>query len=424
MWVQKFGFLTAKQGLFIALSQIHYASSSVRLLPLKFRSASFVKFMSAFREMLENPPRCGFAVDVWALGCVLRTCIGGTTDDDLSVISESFSRAFPGHQPELRHLIMSMLLHQSDERLKAENIARHNYLLETSWFNTHSLLGTRKGKNKIDNHMLDNFEPFGLQPSQGHLPGSQNNQQKIRTGSDGSTLTTYATNYSKERHVLKDIGNVPLPRFLRSRSTSNLGESVLCESAISGHTVISERQAIPWKLSNDHDTDPHSLEHTVRPGGSTANTSSLVHHVAVSNIPIGTTRPLPIDTRSLSPKLHKLAMGTITILKSRSLLVDFRQNQRRLGLKGDQVIVISNQGTSIMIFHAPHLSVPTCLLEPIHQYNLDNLPSVYWKQYNDAANFVDRLRRKIPFVRSLVYVIISLTLRNRLSCINREQNVP
>ncbi len=53
-----------------------------------------------------------------------------------------------------------------------------------------------------------------------------------------------------------------------------------------------------------------------------------------------------------------------------------------------------------MIFHAPHLSVPTCLLEPIHQYNLDALPSAYWKMYNDAANFVDRLKRKIPFVRT------------------------
>lgn len=119
---------------------------------------------------------------------------------------------------------------------------------------------------------------------------------------------------------------------------------------MSDHTAISERQDLPWKLINDHETDANSLENTLRPGGSMADVPSLLHRVPVPNIPIGTTRPLPVDTRSLSPKVHKLAMGTITILNSRSLLVDFRQNLRRLGLKGDQVMVISGQGTSVRFY--------------------------------------------------------------------------
>ena len=67
------------------------------------------------------------------------------------------------------------------------------------------------------------------------------------------------------------------------------------------------------------------------------------------NIPIGTTRPLPINTLLLGPKTHKLANGNLTILPSHSLLVDFRENRRRRGLRGDEVLLISPTGTSVSL---------------------------------------------------------------------------
>ena len=67
------------------------------------------------------------------------------------------------------------------------------------------------------------------------------------------------------------------------------------------------------------------------------------------NIPIGTTRPQPINTFLLAPKTHKLANGNLTILPSHSLLVDFRENRRRRGLRGDEVLLISPTGTSVSL---------------------------------------------------------------------------
>ena len=67
------------------------------------------------------------------------------------------------------------------------------------------------------------------------------------------------------------------------------------------------------------------------------------------NIPIGTIRPQPMNTLLLAPKTHKLANGNLTILPSHSLLVDFRENQRRRGLKGDEVLLISPTGTSVSL---------------------------------------------------------------------------
>jgi hypothetical protein len=67
------------------------------------------------------------------------------------------------------------------------------------------------------------------------------------------------------------------------------------------------------------------------------------------NIPIGTTRPQPINTLLLAPKTHKLASGNLTILPSHSLLVDFRENRRRRGLRGDEVLLISPAGTSVSL---------------------------------------------------------------------------
>ena len=69
----------------------------------------------------------------------------------------------------------------------------------------------------------------------------------------------------------------------------------------------------------------------------------------IPSLPVGTTRPQPINTLLLAPKTHKLANGNLTILPSHSLLVDFRENQRRRGLRGDEVLMISPTGTSVSL---------------------------------------------------------------------------
>nr|GAT58797.1 predicted protein [Mycena chlorophos] len=111
---------------------------------------------------------------------------------------------------------------------------------------------------------------------------------------------------------------------------------------------------------------------------------------------IGTTRPVPFTTALLTPESHKIVHGHITVLPSRSLLVDFREAERRRGQKGNEVLVIDPHGLKVEVYAAPHLSVPCCLAEPVKRFKLLELPTTYWKQYNDAALLVERIKQRTP----------------------------
>jgi polo-like kinase 4 len=73
--------------------------------------------------------------------------------------------------------------------------------------------------------------------------------------------------------------------------------------------------------------------------------SLLADHPAID-----TTRPLQFTTSFLGPQTHKTTHGQVTILPSRSLLVDFREGERRRGSKGDEVLVVDPSGAEVSIF--------------------------------------------------------------------------
>jgi polo-like kinase 4 len=140
----------------------------------------------------------------------------------------------------------------------------------------------------------------------------------------------------------------------------------------------------------------------------------------LTSLPIGTTRPTQFNTLGLNSQTHKTAYGQVTILPSHALLVDFRESQRRKGFKGDEVILIDSDGSmvgayvgmnahadvwvKISVYSAPHLSAPCCLVEPIRQFSVANLPSTYWKQYNDAGRLIDQIKQRTPKVISFDFI--------------------
>ncbi|KAF9267914.1 hypothetical protein L218DRAFT_955091 [Marasmius fiardii PR-910] len=167
-------------------------------------------------------------------------------------------------------------------------------------------------------------------------------------------------------------------------------------------------------------------------------------------LPIGTSRPRAFNTTLLTaPRVHKTVNGQITILASRSVLVDFREGERRRGERGFEVFVVSPEGdevgitysfyctpiwrrrhaksapkwcktysgpsrrpvasiqgrviqqiytrfVQVKLYDAPHLSTPCCLAEPKEEYKLAVLPRRYWKQYNDAGVLVGRIKQRTP----------------------------
>ncbi|KAI0743619.1 kinase-like domain-containing protein [Daedaleopsis nitida] len=106
--------------------------------------------------------------------------------------------------------------------------------------------------------------------------------------------------------------------------------------------------------------------------------------------------PRRINTRRLKPQTHKISRGQVVVLPSRSLLVDFREGERRSGRPGKEVLVVSHDGMQVEVYGAPHLSTPCCLAEPIATYSVDALPGHHMKIYEDAAQVIEQLNSRVP----------------------------
>jgi len=159
-----------------------------------------------------------------------------------------------------------------------------------------------------------------------------------------------------------------------------------------------------------------------------------VQSLVLDHPPIGEARPLQLTTYLLRPQTQKTVHGQITILPSRSLLVDFREGERRRGKGGDEVLVIDPSGLEVSfdrysmymlsngsvvfykvkVYSAPHLSTPCCLAEASAVYSIEKLPSAYWKQYNEAGRLIERLKQRTPKVRAYSWPKISPSQDNAM----------
>jgi hypothetical protein len=60
-------------------------------------------------------------------------------------------------------------------------------------------------------------------------------------------------------------------------------------------------------------------------------------------------RPKPFTTFFLPPQTHRVTRGQLVVLPSRTLLVDFREGERRQGRQGVEVLTISPDGEEVNI---------------------------------------------------------------------------
>jgi len=75
-----------------------------------------------------------------------------------------------------------------------------------------------------------------------------------------------------------------------------------------------------------------------------------------SNAGIGVPRPTPFNASFLPPQTHKVARGQLVVLPSRTLLVDFREGERRQGRQGVEVLTVSSDGEEVRLVqrNTPH----------------------------------------------------------------------
>lgn len=159
--------------------------------------------------------------------------------------------------------------------------------------------------------------------------------------------SVYSADFHEEEPVLKDAHVSSFPD-MGIRLSDQIKGLVSCRKPRlpvilqDGDIDPSVAPALDVKPSKSHDPtasfSPYSAEATSKRPSS---------RVAFVDVPVGTTHPSPFTTRLLKPQTHKSVYGQLTILPSRSLLVDFREGERRRGKKGDYVFVIDPDGVEV-----------------------------------------------------------------------------
>ncbi|TFK74774.1 kinase-like protein [Pluteus cervinus] len=340
-----------------------------------------------------------FPTDMWAVGCIVIYALSGSppsaTTDPLraSIIDCALDYA----SPEVMSLANDLLQEEPEKRISIEEALGHAYFQVTD---------SRHPRGRLQ-HV--NPAPMFLRernPSL-HDPLSEIKNQDLRgilshgKPSDSGRITdprrvvSDPTTRAKERQLDSEQETnakpevLPYPRLKKQRSLDSFS------SSDTGLEVDKPR----WQKESIEPL-PKRRADVLQPSTKGGEAQVNLYPRIQPNASVGSTRPVRFDTQLLVPKTHKTTHGALTVLPSGSLLIDFRESQRRLRQKGSEVFVVTADGAKIEVFHAPHLSTPCCLVQPVHRFDLESLPIDYWKQYNDAGRLIDQIKRKTP---KLVY---------------------
>ena len=92
---------------------------------------------------------------------------------------------------------------------------------------------------------------------------------------------------------------------------------------------------------------PLQTLHTVSRPSSGPASQLETRSASATLLPPHLSSPEAISTAYLSPQTHKVAHGQLVVLPSKSLLVDFREGERRRGKQGNEVLLISPDGATV-----------------------------------------------------------------------------
>ncbi|KAJ7254400.1 kinase-like domain-containing protein [Mycena haematopus] len=340
-------------------------------------------------EILRNSPHT-YDADIWSTGCVALTCLSGqlpfeadSTPETVDKILNALYVLPEGISTEAQDLVVKLLEINSIRRIPPHDALSHPFFnvdLPATPLNF-SLSNT--SDSVLSKHALfESAAPGRTKDLAASLPYGHRKHPRLSyapktTVTDVKSPQTALGREISARRIVSD----PLPRQ-RRHVTPEVAPSTsqVSQSRTSQHAV--------------HPLNPQN--HKMKNVGTESRVSIDILAVPPSVLPVGTTRPRPFTTELLTPEIHKTVHGQITVLPSYSLLVDLREGERRRGQKGTEVLVINSHGTEIEVYSAPHLSLPCCLVEPTQKYAIEDLPSAYWKQYNDAALLVERIKQRTP----------------------------
>ncbi|KAF7422600.1 hypothetical protein PC9H_010756 [Pleurotus ostreatus] len=327
-----------------------------------------------------------FPTDMWSLGCVLVACITGTP-------SYTALGSAKGVGPQLLDLLDGLLRISPGSRIKALGTRTHPFIQHSSAAAKPIFLSENDGNPSKKSTFLQLKQSISLPP---RPPSSR---QPKRAISHSNVVNTDL------RSLLADE--------LASRTTQGGGASrrvvsdpfprravALAEPASKPETQPSALlQKVSSRLQN-LDPPQRRITPILRPMQTSRNTKFEATPPPPPPppppLPIGITRPLPFSTDLLAPQTHRTIHGRITVLQCRSLLVDFRESRHVTHQDEWAVLIIEPNGAQIDVYNMPDMSTPWKLNQLYVSYRLEDLPTAYWKQFNDAAKSVEEIKRRTP----------------------------
>ena len=254
---------------------------------------------------------------------------------------------------EVRTLIFKLLAGSNwfkcqKARLEPSQILSHPFLL------THPPIGRYLAIKESNCHKTVSAQQVPL-PA---LPRRRSLQHLLiekRPGFVGSDLGKVASKAFISRRIVSDpapSSNAPLVRDHGENEQAGSEISSLTEDKLKADHLQSTncKQSTSFAKRpqlNTHVPQQNTLKEASEPNCEVKHTPPLRATGSQPGLPIGTSRPLRFNTFLLNPKTHKSANGQITIFPSRSLLIDFRENERRRGMKGDDVLLVDSTGTMV-----------------------------------------------------------------------------
>ncbi|KAG6811634.1 hypothetical protein H0H92_006504 [Tricholoma furcatifolium] len=356
-----------------------------------------------------SPPNS--SSDVWSLGCRqvastlhLRIARSGTRlpdtiSDDVQALLCRILEIVPENRIPIHDILSHPFLGSNLQvtSLRPETLGARG----SSPVENYEQLSDPCNDRKILSDALTGSRP--LRRASDHLPRVSRNTTRLVLADIGNIkfragAPDEAPTFKGQRRVVSDPARrtFPLSPIKQLESEDDDASFQLRPNATAPGPRLRMNSSFGPRLSatvSEKNTETSDLERTIlcddRDVGASESPTSTA-------LPIGTERPTPFNTSAMTCQTHKTVYGQITILPSHSLLVDFRESQRRKGLKGDEVLLIEADGIKISVYSAPHLSSPTCLAEPVQQFSIQSLPRVYWKQYNDTARLVEQIKQRTP----------------------------
>ena len=195
------------------------------------------------------------------------------------------------------------------------------------------------------------LRPFGATPN-GALEdiGSRSPTPALTVGSTASTISLKAHSHQTQAKPVANVPRLPLgsPGAHLKRALSDpCGASLvtcMTNAKLPPRPVLCSRVSSAPILRVFSKTTSTTAVSSRNPSGGPVSFAKPGRALSASD---KVSQSALITTRFLKPQTYKVSRGQLVVLPSGSLLVDFREGERRKGRSGKEVLIVTSDGSRV-----------------------------------------------------------------------------